>query len=84
MNAEIQLNGSWRQCQVTHPHKERPINVPGPMGMTSFQASPYARYNAKVSGVLLVPGRYRIRRDRKEFEVEILKSEGDEAWGNAF
>ncbi|GAB3663785.1 hypothetical protein GCM10028813_43960 [Ramlibacter alkalitolerans] len=83
MNGEIQLNGSWRECELVHPHKARPINVPGPVGMTSFQASPYARYDARVSGVLLLPGRYRFRRDGREFEIAIVKSEGDVAWGNA-
>lgn len=86
MNAKIDIDGSWYECDFSHPHQAASIEVTGPQGMRTFQASPYARYNAKVTmplrGPVVPPGTYSVHDGEQSHKFQVEKSESQLLWGN--
>ncbi len=86
MKTEIQIESVWHECELSYPHQEEPLPVPGPGGTQHWQQSSYARFNAKLStprrGPIIPPGQYNVRHRGRQLVFEAQKAEGSVVWGN--
>jgi hypothetical protein len=86
MNAKIDIEGAWYECEFSHPHQAAPIETTGPQGMRAWQPSPYARYNAKATmplrGPVVHPGRYAVHDGKQSHQFQVEKCESSVLWGN--
>lgn len=86
MNAEIFANNEWHSCELSYPHSEPPIKVPGPMGTESWQKGSYSECNCKVTlmslASIIPTGVYEVRASGKEMQLQVMAPKGLELWGN--
>lgn len=86
MNSKIEKEGLWFACDLAHPHNEPAIEILMPHGLKSFQPSPYARYNAKLTmsgpAPIVQAGIYNVRHNNQSLKLQVEKSESDVLWCN--